>query len=183
MKKGIMLTLCILFAALTIGTAQNNNDKKCDAGKARCTEMAKKATKRMKAELSLTDEQAAKLEELNKEYMPKMRMAHPHKRPAKGNHTNNECKKECAKQDCKNECAKQDCKKECSCCKCSTKCDKKPNKPNKQKPSKANFEQRHNEMKAMRKAYNEKLNEILTPEQQEKYKSLRKERKEKKGKK
>lgn len=174
MKKGIMLTLCILFAALTIVTAQNNNDKKCDAGKARCTEMAKKATERMKAELSLTDEQAAKLEELNKEYMPKMRMAHPHKRPAKGNHTNNDCKQECAKQECK---------QECNCCKCSTKCDKKPNKQNKQKPSKADFEQRHNEIKAIRKAYNEKLNEILTPEQQEKYKTLRKERKEKKGKK
>ena len=45
------------------------------------------------------------------------------------------------------------------------------------------MEKHMNEMRETRKAYNEKLNEILTPEQQEKLKSLRKERKEKNSKK
>ena len=42
------------------------------------------------------------------------------------------------------------------------------------------MEKRMKEMQETRKAYNEKLNEILTPEQQEKLKSMRKERKGKK---
>ena len=45
------------------------------------------------------------------------------------------------------------------------------------KPTKEQMEKRKAEMRKTRKAYNEKLNEILTPEQQEKLKSLRKEKK------
>ena len=185
MKRKIIFILCAIFAATTICTAQDNAADKKAAREAKRTEMAKKATERMKNELSLTDEQAAKLEELNKEYMPKMRMGQLGKRHPKGVHPEGiRPKKECP--NAKNEC--KDCEK---CCKKDAKCDKakdgkkaknfdkekKFNKDKKfEKPTKEQMEKQMNEMRETRKAYNEKLNNILTPEQQEKLKSMRKER-------
>ena len=174
---------CAMFAAISICTAQNNTNDKKAAFEAKRAEMAKKATERMKNDLSLSDEQVAKLEELNKEFMPKMRKGHPGMRRHKG-----------ARPDGvrpKNECpnAKDECKKCEKCCKKNAKCDKvkdgkkakKFDKAKKfEKPTKEQMEKQMKEMQEIRKAYNEKLNEILTPEQQEKLKSLRKERKGKK---
>ena len=184
MKRKIIFMLCAIFAATTICTAQDNLDDKKAALEAKRTEMAKKATERIKNKLSLTDEQAAKLEELNKEFIPKMRMGQPGKRHPKGVRPDNfRPKKDCpnAKNECKN------CEK---CCKKDAKCDKvkgdkkaikfdKAKKPEKkfEKPTKEQMEKRMKKMQETRKAYNEKLNEILTPEQQEKLKSMRKERK------
>ena len=172
--------LCAIFAATTICTAQDNLDDKKAARETKRTEMAKKATERMKNKLSLTDEQAAKLEELNKEFLPKMRMGQPAKRHPKGVRPDNfRPKKDCpnAKNECKN--CEKCCKKDAKCCK--AKDDKKAKKFDKgknfKKPTKEQMEKRKAEMRKTRKAYNEKLNEILTPEQQEKLKSLRKERK------
>ena len=54
MKKAILTTLCILFAATTICTAQNNNDEKKSERQAKRQEMIKKTTERMKNELKLS---------------------------------------------------------------------------------------------------------------------------------
>lgn len=169
MKKAILTTLCILFAATTICTAQNNNDEKKSERQAKRQEMIKKRTERMKNELSLTNEQAAKVEALNNEYLPKMRKARHHKRPTKGNLTSNSC---CNKQCTASKC----CKEETKCCNTNVKCGKSDNSAN---TFKADASKHKNNMGAKRKEYIEKLNEILTPEQQEKYKSLRKEKREK----
>lgn len=187
MKRKIIFMLCAIFAATTICTAQDNLDDKKAAREAKRTEMTKKATERMKNELSLTDEQTAKLEELNKEFLPKMRMGQPEKRHPKGVRPDNFC----PKKEWPN--AKDECKKCEKCCKKDAKCNKakgdkkakkldKAKKPEKkfEKPTKEQMEKRMKEMQETRKAYNEKLNEILTPEQQEKLKSMRKERKGKK---
>lgn len=155
--------LCAIFAATTICVAQNNNDDKNVAREAKRAEMVKKATERMKSQLSLTDEQAAKVEELNKEYLPKMRKAEPGKRRHKAAGPDSVCTN------------KKECKEVAKCCKKTEKCDKKP-----EKPTNEQFEKRKKEMSETRKAYTTKLNEILTPEQQEKLKSLHKERKGKK---
>lgn len=182
--------LCAIFAAATVCTAQNNPEEKKAAREAKRVEMAKKATERMKNELSLSDEQAAKLEELNKEYMPKMRMGQPGMRRHKGERPDSP----------KKECPNVECKKADKCCKEAAKCNKakgdkkvkksdkakkidKNKKPEKKfdKPTKEQLEKQRKEMQETRKAYNEKLNEILTPEQQEKLKSMRKERKGKKA--
>ena len=178
--------LCALFAAVTVCTAQNNTEEKKAAREAQRAEMAKKATERMKNELSLSDEQAAKLEELNKEYLPKMRMGQPAMRRHKG------ARPDSPKKECPN--AKKECKNCENCCKEAAKCDKKAKKFDKakkpqnakkpekkfEKPTKEQMEKHMKKMQETRKAYNEKLNEILTPEQQEKLKSIRKERKGKK---
>ncbi|MBE6303411.1 MAG: DUF4890 domain-containing protein [Bacteroidales bacterium] len=190
MKRKIIFILCAIFAATTICTAQNNTIDKNAEREAKHAEMEKKATERMKKELSLSDEQTAKLEELNKEYLPKMRMGKPGMRRNKGVRPDSICpKKDCPK-------AKAECKKTEKCCKEAAKCEKakeckkakkfdkaKKNDKKFEKPTKEQMEKRRNEMRETRKAYNEKLNEILTPEQQEKLKSLRKERKEKNSKK
>ncbi len=167
MKKRIIFVCCALFAAITIVTAQDNTCDKKAACETKQAEMVKKVTERMKNQLSLSDEQTAKVEELNKEYLPKMRKGHPGMRHNKGNCPDSICpQKECPKD-------KAECKKAEKCCKETKKCDKAP-KGN--KPTKEQIEKRKAEMSETRKAYIAKLNEILTPEQQEKYKSLRKER-------
>ena len=73
--------------------------------------------------------------------------------------------------------AKAKCKKSEKCCKETKKCD---NAPKCNKPTQEHIEKQKAEMRETRKEYTEKLNKILTPEQQEKYKSLRKEGKGKK---
>lgn len=167
MKKKIIFICCALFATITICTAQNNTCDKKVACETKCAEMVKKATERMKNELSLSDEQTAKVEKLNKEYLPKMRKGHPGMRRPKPNCPDSICpKKEYPKDDCK----KADCP-QIEKCKKAKKCEK---------PTKEQMEKCKAEMRETRKAYMDKLNEILTPEQQEKYKSLRKERKGKK---
>lgn len=166
MKRKIIFILCAIFAATTIVVAQNNNDDKKAAREAKRAEMVKKATERMKNQLSLTDEQAAKVEELNKEYLPKMRKAEPGMRRQKA---------ACPDSVCPN---KKECKKAAKCCKMKEKCDNAPkNNKKREKPSKEQIEKRKKEMSETRKAYTTKLNEILTPQQQEKLKSLHKERK------
>ncbi|MBQ5662980.1 MAG: DUF4890 domain-containing protein [Bacteroidaceae bacterium] len=169
MKKRIIFMLCAMFAVLTICTAQDNTGDKKAEREAKRAEMIKKATERMKNELSLSEGQATKLEEVNKEFLPKMRM---------GQHAARRHKVECPK-------ANTDCKncKNCNNCPKAKKIDKakKGDKgKNFKKPTKEQMEKRKAEMRKTRKAYNEKLNEILTPEQQEKLKSLRKEKKGKK---
>ena len=77
MKRRIIFMCCALMAAITICTAQNNTNDRKAAFEAKRAEMVKKATERMKKELSLSDEQTAKLETLNNEYLPKMRMGAP----------------------------------------------------------------------------------------------------------
>ena len=210
-----------LMAAISICTAQDNTNDRKAAFEANRAEMAKKATERMKSELSLSDEQAAKLEELNKEYLPKMRMGAPAMRrhkpmdpDSKRPNANAECYKK--EKKCCNNC--------CNCCKEGPKF-KKGEKPKKfdkagkgnkgknfnkkfKKPTKKQLKKRKElmkkreelmakreelmakrgemmkkreaEMRDTRKAYNAKLNEILTHEQQEKLKSIRQERKGKK---
>ena len=174
--------LCALFAVTTICTAQDNANEKKATREAKRAEAVKMATERMKKELSLSDEQAAKLEELNKEFMPKMRMGHPGMKHHKGSRPDGvRHKKECPN-------ANDECKKCEKCCKEDAKCPKakdgkKAKKFDKgkkfEKPTKEQMDKHMKEMQETRKAYNEKLNEILTPEQQEKLKSMRKERKEK----
>lgn len=180
MKKRVIFICCALFAAITICTAQNNADDKKVAREAQCMEMVKKATERMKNQLSLNDEQTAKVEELNKEYLPKMRMGKPGMRHHKANCPDSICpKKDCPKTNA--DCKKTDCKK--ADCKKADKCPmaKKHDKAKEfKKPTKEQMEKHRNEMRETRKAYMIKLNDILTPEQQEKYKSLHKERKGKK---
>ncbi len=197
---------CAMFAAITIGTAQNNaNDKKA-AFEAKRAEMVKKATERMKNNLSLSDEQTAKLEALNNEYLPKMRTGQPAMRRHKPGRPNSNHPKENFKGMKGDKC----CNCSCQCHKESAKCDKAPKGDNKfKKPSKKQMKKhkemmkkreemikkreemmkkreemmkkRGEEMRETRKAYNAKLNEILTPEQQEKLKSMRQERKGKKN--
>lgn len=205
---------CALMAAITICTAQNNTNDRKAAFEAKRAEMVKKATERMKKELSLSDEQTAKLETLNNEYLPKMRMGAPAMRrpnpmgPGANRHKENFKGRNEGK--CCNNC--------CNCCKEVAKF-KKGEKPKKfdkakngdkkfKKPTKKQLKKRKElmkkreelmakreelmakrgemmkkreaEMRDTRKAYNAKLNEILTPEQQEKLKSMRQERKGKK---
>ena len=220
MKRRIIFMCCALMAAITICTAQDNTNDRKAAFEAKRAEMAKKATERMKSELSLSDEQAAKLEELNKEYLPKMRMGAPamrrHKPMGPGANRPKENFKRMNESKCCNNC--------CNCCKEGPKF-KKGEKPKKfdkagkgnkgknfnkkfKKPTKKQLKKRKElmkkreelmakreelmakrgemmkkreaEMRDTRKAYNAKLNEILTPEQQEKLKSMRQERKGKK---
>ena len=220
MKRRIIFMCCALMAAITICTAQNNTADRKAALEAKRAEMVKKATERMKNELSLSDEQATKLEELNKEYLPKMRMGAPamrrHKPMGPGANRPKENLKRMNEGKCCNNC--------CNCCKEGPKF-KKGEKPKKfdktgkgnkgknfnkkfKKPTKKQLKKRKElmkkreelmakreelmakrgemmkkreaEMRDTRKAYNAKLNEILTPEQQEKLKSMRQERKGKK---
>ena len=171
MKKRVIFMLCALFTAITISSAQDNGDDKKATRENRRIEMAKKAAERLKSQLSLSDEQTAKVEELNKEYMPKMRKGTPDMRRHK---------KACPECGCdKAKCpkAKAKCKKSEKCCKETKKCD---NAPKCNKPTQEQIEKQKAEMRETRKEYTEKLNKILTPEQQEKYKSLRKEGKGKK---
>ena len=214
MKRRIIFMCCALMAAITICTAQNNTNDRKAAFEAKRAEMVKKATERMKKELSLSDEQTAKLETLNNEYLPKMRMGAPAMRrpnpmgPGANRHKENFKGRNEGK--CCNNC--------CNCCKEAAKF-KKGEKPKKfdkakngdkkfKKPTKKQLKKRKElmkkreelmakreelmakrgemmkkreaEMRDTRKAYNAKLNEILTPEQQEKLKSMRQERKGKK---
>lgn len=214
MKRRIIFMCCALMAAITICTAQNNTNDRKAAFEAKRAEMVKKATERMKKELSLSDEQTAKLETLNNEYLPKMRMGAPAMRrpnpmgPGANRHKENFKGRNEGK--CCNNC--------CNCCKEVAKF-KKGEKPKKfdkakngdkkfKKPTKKQLKKRKElmkkreelmakreelmakrgemmkkreaEMRDTRKAYNAKLNEILTPEQQEKLKSMRQERKGKK---
>ena len=186
--------LCAILAATTLCTAQVKIQEKAFCEK-KCAEMTKRATERMKNDLSLTDEQAAKVEALNKEYMPQMRNCRrPMHHGKRGNHPkNNECKKsdcpnvkncpkakDCKKSDCSNvkncpkakECKKSDCPNVKNCPKAKTQKNGCPNTG--KQPMGKNKE----EVQKIRKEYKEKLNAILTPEQQEKYQTLRKERKE-----
>lgn len=153
MRKKIMFILCILFVNLTICNAQENIYKEKNNQNTRRSEMIKKTTERMKNELSLTEEQAAKIELLNQEYLPKIRKKRHHMHHKKGNQTNcTYSEKKCDKTTCinNNECDKKEI------------CNKDFNK------------QHQAEIDKIRKTYYSKLNEILTPEQQEKYKSLKK---------
>lgn len=210
MKKRIIFMFCAIFAAITICTAQNNADEKKAAFEAKRAEMVKKATERMKNDLSLSDEQATKLEALNNEYLPKMRAGQPAMRRHKpgrpnGNHS---------KENFKGMKGDKYCNCSCQCCQESAKCDKAPKGDKAKKFDKVKkgdkkfkklskkqmkkhkemmkkreemmkkreemMKKREEEMRETRKAYNAKLNEILTPEQQEKLKSMRQERKGKK---
>lgn len=193
MKRRMIFMCCALMAAITICTAQNNTTDRKAALEAKRAEMVKKATERMKNELSLSDEQAVKLEELNKEYLPKMRMGAPamrrHKPMGPDGKRSTNANAECCKKEKK-------CCEECgNCCKEAPKGEKskkfdkakkgeKAKKGNNgkkfEKPTKEQLEQRRKEMRETREVYNTKLNEILTPEQQEKLKSMRQERKGKK---
>jgi Spy/CpxP family protein refolding chaperone len=217
MKKRIIFMFCAIFAAITICTAQNNADEKKAAFEAKRAEMVKKATERMKNDLSLSDEQAAKLEALNNEYLPKMRAGQPAMRRHKPGRPNSNHPKENFKGMKGDKC----CNCSCQCCQESAKCDKAPKgdkakkfdkakkgdkkfkKPSKKQMKKHKemmkkreemikkreemmkkreemMKKRGEEMRETRKAYNAKLNEILTPEQQEKLKSMRQERRGKK---
>ena len=113
MKRRIIFMCCALMAAITICTAQNNTTDRKAALEAKRAEMVKKATERMKNELSLSDEQATKLEELNKEYLPKMRMGAPamrrHKPMGPGANRPKENFKRMNESKCCNNC--------CNCCK------------------------------------------------------------------
>jgi Spy/CpxP family protein refolding chaperone len=177
MKKEIMFMLCAILAATTLCTAQVKIQEKAFCEK-KCAEMTKRATERMKNDLSLTDEQAAKVEALNKEYMPQMRNCRrPMHHGKRGNHPkNNECKKsDCPRaKDCPKakECKKSDCPNVKNCPKAKTQKNDCPN-TGKQPMGKSK-----EEVQKIRKEYKEKLNAILTPEQQKKYQTLRKERKE-----
>ena len=66
MKKRVIFMLCALFTAITISSAQDNGDDKKATRENRRIEMAKKAAECLKSQLSLSDEQTAKVEELNK---------------------------------------------------------------------------------------------------------------------
>ena len=217
MKKRIIFMFCAIFAAITICTAQNNADEKKAAFEAKRAEMVKKATERMKNDLSLSDEQATKLEALNNEYLPKMRAGQPAMRRHKPGRPNGNLPKENFKGMKGDKC----CNCCCKCCQDGPKVnkekkgdkakkfdkaknsDKKFKKPSKKQMKKHKeminkreemmkkreemmkkreemMKKREEEMRETRKAYNAKLNEILTPEQQEKLKSMRQERKGKK---
>lgn len=157
MKKKIIFLFCAFLSTVTFCIAQDNVATKAE----RRAEMIKKATERMKNELSLTEEQAQKIEALNTEYLPKMRQGRPHFRNAKGMRPDSVSKD-------------KKCPKKCSCSNDNTeKCD--TAKIGKCKEvTKEEMDKKREEMRSIRKEYNDKLNEILTPEQQEKYKSLRK---------
>ena len=163
-----MFMLCAILAATTLCTAQVKREEKAFC-KEKCTEMTRRVTERMKKELSLTDEQTAQVEALNKEYLPKMRNCHTQMHKArKGCPGAKDCPKakECKKQatDCPGakDCPKaKECKKAC------------PNKGGEM------CDKRKEEKHKARKEYKEKLNAILTPEQQEKQKALQNERREK----
>ncbi len=214
MKKEIMFMLCAILAATTICTAQVKREEKAFC-KEKCAEMTKRATERMKNDLSLTDEQTAKVEALNKEYLPQIRNCRkPMHHGKRGNHP---MKKECDKangcdkaKDCPNnkECKKNDCPKTKDCpkakeCGEAQKCDKANNCPKAKECPKAKkcdkatdcpkakqhkkgcrntgelpMGKSREEVQKIRKEYKEKLNAILTPEQQGKYKALRKEKRE-----
>lgn len=163
MRKKIMLILCILFVNLTICHAQENTNKTKNDQNTKCSEMIRKTTERMKRELSLTEEQANKIELLNREYLPKIRKKHKHIHHKKGNRTDSIYSQ--------NKCKKNKCINNNECQKCDKKeiCRKNLNKEE--------IKQKKAEIQKMRKTYYSKLNEILTPEQQEKYKSLRKKKK------
>ena len=192
MKRRIIFMCCALMAAITICTAQDNTNDRKAAFEAKRAEMVKKATERMKNELSLSDEQATKLEELNKEYLPKMRMGAPAMRrhkpmgpEGKRHNANAECckkEKKCCEEcgNCCKEAPKGEKSKKFDKAKKGEKAKKGNNGKKFEKPTKEQLEQRRKEMRDTRKAYNTKLNEILTPEQQEKLKSMRQERKGKK---
>ena len=220
MKRRIIFMCCALMAVITICTAQNNTNDRKAAFEAKRAEMVKKATERMKKELSLSDEQTAKLETLNNEYLPKMRMGAPAMRRPNPMGPGANRPKENFKGRNEGKC----CNNCCNCCKEAAKF-KKGEKPKKfdkagkgnkgknfnkkfKKPTKKQLKKRKElmkkreelmakreelmakrremmkkreaEMRDTRKAYNAKLNEILTPEQQEKLKSMRQERKGKK---
>ena len=164
MRKNIMFILCILFVNLTTCYAQENTNKAKNDQNAKRSEMIRKTTERMKRELSLTEEQANKIELLNQEYLPKIKRMPKHIHHKKGNRTDSiYSQNRCEKTTCinNNECQKRD-KKEIR-------------KKNLNK--KEEIKQKKAEILEIRKTYYSKLNEILTPEQQEKYKSLKKKKK------
>ena len=184
MKKEFMFMLCAIVAATTLCTAQVKRQEKAFC-KEKCAEMTKKATERMKTDLSLTDEQAAKVEALNNEYLPQMRNCRkPMHHGKKGDYPKG---KECEKRkDCPNakkcdkanecpknkECKKNECPKVKDCPnvkECREACRNSGDQP---------LGKSKEEVQKKRKEYKEKLNAILTPEQQEKYQALHKERRE-----
>ena len=182
-----MFMLCAILAATTLCTAQVKREEKAFC-KEKCTEMTRRVTERMKKELSLTDEQTAQVEALNKEYLPKMRNCHTQMHKArKGCPGAKDCPKakECKKQatDCPGakDCPKaKECKKQATDCPGAKDCPK-AKECKKACPNKGGemCDKRKEEIHKARKEYKEKLNAILTPEQQEKQKALQNERREK----
>lgn len=141
-------------------SAKTNADVDYDA-------KAKKIAMRMKTQLSLTDEQTEKIEALNKEYLPKM--GQRRMRP-----DSMQCKGDSLKRPAS-----------CDSCNCRMDC-KQVGKKDAKKPGKKGGGKMHHRKGGpdrpgtapndSRKAYLDELKKILTAEQYDKYKSMRKKR-------
>ncbi len=156
MRKRIVYLFAVLFAVCTAGVAQNSVDGQSGAD---YDAKAKKIAMRMKTQLSLTDEQTEKVEALNKEYLPKMRQGR--KRQVGCDSIGVGPKRNASCDSCPS--CKMDCKKE------GKKEHKMPHR--KGKPGKGRVAPDDS-----RKAYVSELKKILTAEQYDKYKSMRKKR-------
>ena len=164
MRKRFFYLFALLFAICSASIAQDSAKTNADVD---YDAKAKKIAMRMKTQLSLTDEQTEKIEALNKEYLPKMgqRRMKPDSMQCKGDSLKRTAS--------------------CDSCRCKMDC-KQAGKKDAKKPGKKGGGKMHHRKGGpdrpgsapndSRKAYVDELKKILTAEQYDKYRSMRKKR-------